>query len=137
MPLERSVFDADPRFELIDAAMKRLQHCPDSLIAILHQAQDQFGYLDAAVLAPIARSLMLPPSRVYGVATFYHLFSTEPPGEHTCVVCLGTACFVQGASKLLERENLLADRPLPRGLRLCPGRRVRRDDPGEAVRRGR
>jgi bidirectional [NiFe] hydrogenase diaphorase subunit len=99
------VFDADPRFELIDAAMKRLQHCPDSLIAILHQAQDQFGYLDAAVLAPIARSLMLPPSRVYGVATFYHLFSTEPPGEHTCVVCLGTACFVQGASKLLERAE--------------------------------
>jgi len=45
--------------------------------------------------------LRLPPSRVYGVATFYHFFSLAPQGEHTCVVCLGTACYVKGAATLL------------------------------------
>ena len=49
----------------------------------------------------VARALKLPPSRVYGVATFYHFFSLAPRGEHTCVVCLGTACFVKGAGDLL------------------------------------
>jgi bidirectional [NiFe] hydrogenase diaphorase subunit len=46
--------------------------------------------------------LRLPPSRVYGVATFYHLFSLKPQGEHSCVVCMGTACFVKGADRLLR-----------------------------------
>jgi bidirectional [NiFe] hydrogenase diaphorase subunit len=45
--------------------------------------------------------LKLPTSRVYGVATFYHFFQLKPQGRHTCVVCLGTACYVKGADKLL------------------------------------
>jgi bidirectional [NiFe] hydrogenase diaphorase subunit len=49
----------------------------------------------------IARGLKAPPSRVYGVATFYHFFSFKPRGEHTCVVCLGTACYVKGAGDVL------------------------------------
>ena len=47
-------------------------------------------------------SLRLPPSRVYGVATFYSYFTLEPPGVHTCVVCMGTACYINGATKLLD-----------------------------------
>src|SRR5262249_9224954 len=54
------------------------------------------------VLLYVARGLKLPPSRVYGVATFYHLFSLKPQGLHTCVVCMGTACFVKGADQLLH-----------------------------------
>ena len=50
----------------------------------------------------VAWQLKLPPSRVYGVATFYHFFTLKPQGEHTCVVCLGTACYVKGANKILE-----------------------------------
>src|SRR6516165_644830 len=45
--------------------------------------------------------MKLPPSKVYGVATFYHFFSLKPKGEHTCVVCTGTACYVKGAGDLL------------------------------------
>ena len=49
----------------------------------------------------VAYKLKLPPSRVYGVATFYHFFTLKPKGEHTCVVCMGTACYVKGADKVL------------------------------------
>lgn len=108
MRTETSTADLDRRFEPLEAAMKKVQYRQDALIEILHQAQNLFGYLDDVVLGRVARSLKLPPSRVYGVATFYHLFSTEPPGEHTCVVCLGTACFVQGAGKLLETAESVA-----------------------------
>jgi bidirectional [NiFe] hydrogenase diaphorase subunit len=49
----------------------------------------------------VAQGLKLPPSRVYGVATFYHFFQLKPKGRHTCVVCMGTACYVKGADKVL------------------------------------
>lgn len=91
----------DKRFKILDAAVRKVQTRPDALIEILHKAQDLFGYLDGPVLWHVARALKQPPSRVYGVATFYHLFHLKPRGEHTCVVCLGTACFVKGAERLL------------------------------------
>jgi bidirectional [NiFe] hydrogenase diaphorase subunit len=50
----------------------------------------------------VAGSLRVPPSRVYGVATFYSYFMLEPQGAHTCVVCMGTACYINGATKLLD-----------------------------------
>src|SRR5262249_23696091 len=53
-----------------------------------------------------ARGLKQPPSRVYGVATFYHLFTLKPQGAHTCVVCMGTACFVKGAGELLKTAEV-------------------------------
>jgi bidirectional [NiFe] hydrogenase diaphorase subunit len=93
---------ADKRFKILDAAIRKHQARKDALIPLLHRAQELFGYLDALVLRHIARELRLPPSRVQGVATFYHLFRLKPQGEHTCVVCLGTACFVKGAQKLVE-----------------------------------
>ena len=97
----------DNRFKILEATMKRLQYQPDALIEVLHKAQELFGFLSTDLLLYIAHSLKLPPSRVYGVATFYHFFSLAPQGEHTCVVCLGTACYVKGAAALLaavERE---------------------------------
>jgi bidirectional [NiFe] hydrogenase diaphorase subunit len=92
----------DKRLKILDATLKRLQFQQDALIEVLHKAQDLFGFLGWEVLWYIARALKLPPSRVYGVATFYHLFTLKPQGEHTCVVCLGTACFVKGADRLLN-----------------------------------
>ncbi|MFO7168093.1 MAG: bidirectional hydrogenase complex protein HoxE [Chloroflexota bacterium] len=97
----------DNRFRILEATMKRHQHQPAALIEVLHKAQELFGYLSDDLLLNIAHSLKLPPSRVYGVATFYHFFTLAPQGEHTCVVCLGTACYVKGAAALLaaiERE---------------------------------
>src|SRR5262249_28614724 len=91
----------DKRFKLLDAAMKRHQHQPDALIEVLHPAQELFGYLEHDLLLYVAYNLKLPPSRVYGVATFYHFFSFAPKGEHSCIVCMGTACYVKGAATLL------------------------------------
>jgi bidirectional [NiFe] hydrogenase diaphorase subunit len=87
---------------MLDVAIKRHQFRQDALIEVLHTAQKYFGYLELDVLHYIARALKLPPSRVYGVATFYHLFSLKPAGRHACVVCMGTACFIKGADNLLK-----------------------------------
>jgi bidirectional [NiFe] hydrogenase diaphorase subunit len=92
----------DKRFQVLDVTMKRHAFRSDALIEVLHKAQDLFGFLEDDVLLYVARGLKLPPSRVYGVATFYHLFSLKPSGAHICVVCMGTACFVKGAGRLLK-----------------------------------
>jgi bidirectional [NiFe] hydrogenase diaphorase subunit len=86
----------------LDEAMRLHNHEPDALIEVLHRAQELFGHLDADVLAHVAHGLKLPPSRVQGVATFYHLFRLQPQGTHTCIVCTGTACFFKGAGHLLR-----------------------------------
>lgn len=91
----------DRRMKLLDAALRRAQYQPAALLEVLHAAQGAFGFLADDVLAHVARALKLPPSRVYGVATFYNLFSLKPKGEHVCTVCLGTACYVKGADALL------------------------------------
>jgi bidirectional [NiFe] hydrogenase diaphorase subunit len=98
---EASHPSGDPRFGMIDAAMKRHRYQQDALIEVLHTAQELFGCLGADLLLYVAHGLKLPPSRVYGVATFYHLFTLTPKGEHTCAVCLGTACYVKGGEELL------------------------------------
>ena len=92
----------DKRIKALDIAMKRNHYHQDALIEILHKAQESFGYLEPEILEYIARQLKLPLSRVYGVATFYHLFSLKPSGVHSCVVCLGTACYVKGGGKIIS-----------------------------------
>jgi bidirectional [NiFe] hydrogenase diaphorase subunit len=91
----------DPRFKLIDRALKRFHYQPDALIEVLHTAQETFGFLENDLLLYVAGQLKLPPSWVYGVATFYHFFSLKPQGDHTCIVCLGTACYVKRAAEIL------------------------------------
>ena len=91
----------DNRFEILDATMKRHRFAPDALIEVLHSAQELFGYIQPDLLYYIAHGLKLPPSRVYGVATFYHLFRLAPRGNHTCLLCTGTACYFGGADRLL------------------------------------
>jgi bidirectional [NiFe] hydrogenase diaphorase subunit len=91
----------DKRFKVLDLTMKRNHYRQDALIEVLHKAQEAFGFLEEDVLHYVARGLKLPLSRVYGVATFYHLFSLKPNGVHTCVVCLGTACYVKGSGEVL------------------------------------
>ena len=92
----------DKRFRILEAHIKKHQFKQDALIEVLHKAQELFGYLEDDLLLFIAYRLKLPASRVYGVATFYHFFTLKPKGKHTCVVCMGTACYVKGAAKVLE-----------------------------------
>jgi bidirectional [NiFe] hydrogenase diaphorase subunit len=98
-PLEHP--SGDKRFKILEVFIKRQQHRQDTLIEVLHKAQELFGFLDNGLLIYIAQQLRLPPSRVFGVATFYHYFTLKPKGAHTCVVCMGTACYVKGADQVL------------------------------------
>lgn len=100
----QSVLDhaaGDKRFKILDVHMKRHQFRHDALIEVLHKAQELFGYLDDDLLLFVSYKLKLPPSRVYGVATFYHFFNLKPQGKHSCVVCMGTACYVKGADEVI------------------------------------
>lgn len=92
----------DPRIKLITAKIKKENYKPDALIEILHTAQNAYGYLPMNVLKFITKALHLPPSRVYSTVTFYHFFSLKSKGEHTCLVCTGTACYVKGAQLILN-----------------------------------
>lgn len=91
----------DKRWRIVETRMRRLGNRPDALIEALHSAQEVFGFLDDDALRYISDSLRVPPSKVFGVATFYHHFTLKPHGEHTCVVCTGTACYINGASEIL------------------------------------
>lgn len=92
----------DNRFELVDKHLKRARYAQDQLIETLHVAQDVFGFLSDDILIYVARALRLPQSMVYGVATFYELFTFDAPGDHSCTVCTGTACFVKGADDIVQ-----------------------------------
>ncbi|MCL6545953.1 MAG: NAD(P)H-dependent oxidoreductase subunit E [Bryobacteraceae bacterium] len=93
----------DNRERMLERAMSRHNYSGDALIEVLHTAQELYGHLTPELLATIARKLKLPPSRVLGVTTFYHFFSLAPKGEHTFIVCTGTACYVKGAQALLDK----------------------------------
>jgi len=92
----------DSRWRLVNRTMRLHGNEPHALIETLHAVQEHFGFLDLDALKYVAEALRVPLSRVYGVATFYHFFSLKPPGEHTCVVCMGTACYIGGASGILN-----------------------------------
>lgn len=91
----------DKRWRIIETRMRRLGNRPDALIEALHSAQEAFGYIDDDALRFISDSLVVPPAKVFGVATFYHHFTLKPHGQHTCVVCTGTACYINGAGEIL------------------------------------
>lgn len=92
----------DRRWKIVDGTIRRHGHAPHALIEVLHTVQESFGFLTDEALKYVAESLRVPYSKVYGVATFYHFFTMKPPGEHTCVVCTGTACYIKGAPGLLK-----------------------------------
>lgn len=98
-----AILNTDPRIKLISAKMKKEKYKADALIEILHTTQNAYGYLPKEIISYITKSLHLPPSRVYSTVTFYHFFSLKSKGEHTCIVCTGTACYVKGAQRILNQ----------------------------------
>jgi len=92
--------------------MRKLGNQRNALIEALHTLQQTFGYLDKPGLTYVAASLKIPLSKVYGAATFYNHFTLKPQGEHACVVCTGTACYIKGAPDLLKSiEETLGVKP--------------------------
>jgi bidirectional [NiFe] hydrogenase diaphorase subunit len=110
---------ADKRWKIVETTARRHGHAGHALIETLHTVQETFGYLDETALRYVARLLRLPLSKVYGVATFYHFFTLKPPGRHTCVVCMGTACYIRGAGESLtaieQRYGVKAGQTTPDG----------------------
>lgn len=74
-----------------------------ALITVLHQAQEIIGYLPIEVQDHVARKLDIPASKVYGVVTFYSFFTMTKKGKYRVNICMGTACYVRGAGKVLEK----------------------------------
>ncbi len=92
----------DKRWKIVATRMRRMGDQPEALIEALHAAQEAFGYLDDDALEFVGDTLGVPHSRVFGVATFYSFFTLKPQGDHTCVVCTGTACYINGAGDIIE-----------------------------------
>jgi bidirectional [NiFe] hydrogenase diaphorase subunit len=92
----------DKRWRIVVGTMRRHGFARESLIETLHTVQSTFGYLEEEALRFVSASLKVPLSRVYGVATFYNFFTMKPQGEHVCVVCMGTACYIKGGQQILD-----------------------------------
>jgi len=87
----------------IDEVTSTNRSIPGSIITVLRECQDIVGYLPVVLIDHISKALNLPKSTVFGVATFYSLFSLQPKGRHTIKVCLGTACYVKGIKEVTDR----------------------------------
>jgi NADH:ubiquinone oxidoreductase subunit E len=91
------------QLQKVDAIIEKYREKPGSLIPVLEEIQGVLGYLPNEIQHRIAQALNLPQSRVFGVVTFYSFFTMVPRGRHTIRVCLGTACYVRGGKKNLDR----------------------------------
>lgn len=88
--------------EFIDDVIKK-PNSDSMLIAVLHKVQEKFGYLSNEKLEAVAYLMNIPATKVSGVASFYHFFRLKPQGKYVISVCLGTACHVKGADKIVKK----------------------------------
>jgi len=89
-------------FKQLDEFILNLDDKQGALITVLHKAQEIFGYLPKEIQSFVAERLDLPLAKVYGVVSFYSFFTMTPKGRYPISVCMGTACYVRGAGKVLE-----------------------------------
>lgn len=105
----RAQVEQESRSVLPDHVVEYIEQCrrqprpSGSLISVLHKVQDHFGYLGTDQMNAVAQLLQVPASTVSGVASFYHFFRLTPRGTYVISVCLGTACYVKGADKLVDK----------------------------------
>jgi bidirectional [NiFe] hydrogenase diaphorase subunit len=92
----------DNRKVMLEKVLKEHNYEESALLEILHRAQEIYGYLDKNLLTYVANVLKLPPSHVFGVATFYSYFKLRAPGEHVVTGCLGTACYVKEVDDIMS-----------------------------------
>ena len=94
-------------YRALDDYIDSLNQKKENLIGILHHAQELYGYLPVELQMHIAQKLDIPASKVYGIVSFYSFFTMKPRGKHLACICMGTACFVRGATELqaeLEKQ---------------------------------
>ena len=90
-------------FRSLELFMQQFEDKDSALIKVLYEAQRIFGYLSKEVMLFIADKLNVPAAKIYGVVSFYSYFTTEPKGRCQLKVCMGTACFVRGADKIVRQ----------------------------------
>jgi NADH-quinone oxidoreductase subunit E/NADP-reducing hydrogenase subunit HndA len=93
---------AERKFRELEEFIDNLPEKKGALISVLHKAQGIFGYLPKEVQQFVGQKLDVPVSKVYGVVSFYSFFTMIPKGEHPISICMGTACYVRGAEKVLN-----------------------------------
>jgi NADH-quinone oxidoreductase subunit E/NADP-reducing hydrogenase subunit HndA len=93
----------DERLEKVKEVIVCHKDTKGALIPVMHEVQNLYGYLPEEVLQLVSEELSVPMSEIYGVATFYSIFSLKPKGEHVIRVCLGTACYVKGSQLLIDK----------------------------------
>ncbi|MCY6371454.1 NADH-quinone oxidoreductase subunit NuoE [Clostridium ganghwense] len=97
--------ERDERLEKTQQIIEEHKEVKGALIPILHQIQELYGYLPEEALHLVSKELKISMSEIYGVATFYSLFTLEPKGKHVIRVCMGTACYVKGSQSIVEKLN--------------------------------
>jgi len=99
---------ANIKLEELDPIIEKHKEEKGNLIPVLNDIQKKIGYLPLEVQKHVSKKLEIPMSEIYGVISFYSIFNTEPKGEHTIGICMGTACYVKGAEDIMEKlENEL------------------------------
>lgn len=92
----------DPKMQEI---LEQYKQDKDNLIQILNEVQEYYGYIPEKAQASISEYLSIPLAEIYGVVTFYSRFTLKPKGKYHIAICLGTACFVKGSEKILDRAK--------------------------------
>ena len=93
---------SESKINFVKDICKRYNNEAGEVINVLHKVQGEFGYLSAEVQELVAEELHIPVARVYGIVSFYSFFTMTPKGRYPISVCLGTACYVRGAEKVID-----------------------------------
>lgn len=93
---------SESKITFVKNICKMFNNEPGEVINVLHKVQGEFGYLSAEVQELVAEELHIPVARVYGIVSFYSFFTMTPKGRYPISVCLGTACYVRGAEKVID-----------------------------------
>ena len=95
--------NCDKKDKFLDELCNEYQPIKDNLIQMLNEVQEHYGYIPIQAQQVLSDFLNLPMAEVYGVVTFYSRFTLKPKGKYNIAVCLGTACFVKGSQKIMDR----------------------------------
>jgi len=90
---------------VIDHILEENRDMPGATMVVLNELQSQIGHISKPMQAYVAKKLRVPMSQINGVVSFYSFFTTQPRGKHCIKFCLGTACYVRGAPKLIEKAQ--------------------------------
>lgn len=102
--MSREIFTKE-NFQSLETVIGKNKNKKGGLMPVLHESQNIFGCIPLAVQKRISESLHIPLAEVYGVVTFYSQFTLEPKGDYTISVCMGTACYVRGSQKIMDKVN--------------------------------